>query len=101
MPRGDIVLARTSTGEPIVRRVWQEDKDQVQVVHEDYYVRWSKYKVAPWVFTLKRQNIFRHDERLFHALEQAFVSKRTGKAGADAELERLWKSANPYVGAAS
>lgn len=98
MPRGDIVLARTKTGQPIVRRVWQEDGDEVQIVHEDYYVRWTKYKVDPWVFSLKRGNVFQGNEQLFQSLEQAFARKRQGDTKADAELERLWKTAEPYGG---
>ncbi|MBM3946115.1 MAG: hypothetical protein FJ315_01785 [SAR202 cluster bacterium] len=100
MPRGEVVLARTKTGEPIVRRIWQTDKDEVQIVHEDYYVRWTRYKVDPWVFALKRADVFTLDEPLFHTLEEAFSKKRQGVAGADAELERLWKAAKPYQGAA-
>lgn len=99
MPRGDIVLARTKTGQPIVRRVWQEDGDEVQIAHEDYYVRWTKYKVDPWVFSLKRGNVFQDDEELFQSLERAFAQKRQGDAKAEAELERLWKTAKPYGGA--
>ncbi|MSQ12529.1 MAG: hypothetical protein EXR48_07605 [Dehalococcoidia bacterium] len=98
MPRGDIVLARTALGQPIVRRVWQVSDTEVHVAHEDYYVRWEQYKVDPWTFALERSNVFQHDEALFQALERAYARVRQKAGGAEAEMERLWKTARPYGG---
>ncbi|MSP78239.1 MAG: S24 family peptidase [Dehalococcoidia bacterium] len=96
MPRGDIVLAKASGGEPIVRRVWVEEGGKIAVAHEDYYKRWQQQRVEPWTFAIDKADVFKHDDRLFQALEAAYKQKRKGDAAGDGQLTKLWSQAKPY-----
>lgn len=96
MAKGDVVLAKASSGEPIVRRVWSEDGGKISVTLEDYYKRWQNQKVDPWVFALAKANVFHHDAKLFEQLETAYKQKRKGDDVSAAHLGKLWAQAKPY-----
>ena len=91
MAKGDVVLARASGGQPIVRRVWEVESGQILVTLEDYYKRWQNQKVAPWTFGLEKTNVFKHDAKLFEQLEAAFHAKHKD------QLDKLWAQAKHYT----
>ena len=97
MAKGDVVLAKASSGEPIVRRVWAEEADKIVIVHEDYYNRALQQNVAPWTYAVEKTNVFKQDEKLFKELETAYQQKRKGNTASAAQLDKLWTQAKPYT----
>ena len=96
MQKGDIVLIRTSRGEPGVRRVWDASPERPFVCLEEYWLRWERNQLEPICWQVTRDQVFQADAALATALEQAFAAKVAGDTQAATRLEKLWAQAKAY-----
>ena len=96
MQKGDIVLIRTSRGEPGIRRVWDTNHERPFVCLEEYWLRWERNQVDPICWQVPREQMYQFDATLAVALERAFAAKTIGDAEAEARLGELWSRARPY-----
>ncbi len=98
MTKGDIVLIRTSRGDPGIRRIWDETVTPPFVCHEEYWQRWERQDIKPICWQVDTHHLFQPDVKLQHELEDAATAARAGDEVAAARLSELWSQAKPYSG---
>ena len=89
MAKGDVVLIRSSKGEPGVRRIWDDSVNDPYVCLEVYWGRWERNRVEPVCSPIDKQRVYFVDENLLPQLVKAFESETS-------DLETLWSQAKPY-----
>ena len=98
MPKGDIVLIRTSQGHPGIRRIWDDTVAPPFVCHEEYWARWERQEIRPICWQVDAAHLFQPDMELLGELERAAAAARGGDEVAAARLSELWSRAKPYSG---
>jgi len=74
--RGDCVIVRTYGGEPLARRVWDEDKHIVQITNDEQFELLTEGKDALDPIGFPRSDVFRCDPELIPSVNQLY---RDGK----------------------
>ncbi|MEE9285167.1 MAG: hypothetical protein V3V35_05485 [Dehalococcoidia bacterium] len=95
MGQGDIVLVRSSRGQPGVRRIWDDGPERPFVCHEEYWARWERQGLAPVCSQVGRDQIFDYDAALAAQLEEAFWASRNSDLAATKRLNQMWEQARP------
>lgn len=92
MFRSDVVLCRAAGDQPLIRRVWSIADDGVFICTQQNFQLWEEQEFEPVAVKVPFGAVYEHDEQLFKQLNGAF---RPGE-NHNAELEKLWLSAEPY-----
>ena len=92
MTKGEIVLVKSSGGEPLARIVCGEYENGVLICSEGEFTSWQDDDIEPLMVRCQWEHVYKYDKKLFQELREIAYNEECEEA----KLNQLWKLANPY-----